>query len=293
MSMGSSWCPSCGAEYVAGVRECVECAVALVDESPVRAEDVVESGEEQLAYELEELDGDSLLLIDRLLTGEEIPHAWQGATVVVRAVDEAAVDAIMEQVDATTAPPPPLDPDAEQVVYEIGDWPAGRREELRDALVAAGIAHDFDEEGDLVVLEADDERVEAMLDALEYPDALPVDGSADAVGGGDGDGDGEGAGGGGADEDDGLAAQDALSELFVAADRLMHDAQDHEGVLSLVDAARLAETLPLPFGFSPALWGDIVGQANALRHALEADVEDDDAVMDQARDLRTILRQYV
>jgi len=287
--MGSRWCPSCGAEYVAGVRECVDCAVELVDERPMRVEDVGEGGEEQLAYELEVLDGDSRLLVDRLLTGEDIPHAWQGATVVVRAVDEAAVDAIMEQVDATNAPPPPLDPDAEQVVYEIGDWPDGQREELRDTLTAAGIAHEFDEVGDLVVLESDDERVEAMLDALEYPDALPVASDGDGTGVEDADGDGDGAD----DGDEGLAAQDAMSDLFVAADRLMHDAQDAEGVLSLVDAAARAETLPLPFGFSPALWGDIVGQATALRDALAGDDADDELLMDQARDLRTLLRQYV
>jgi hypothetical protein len=64
-------------------------------------------------------------------------------------------------------------------------------------------------------------------------------------------------------------------------------------VLSLVDAAARAETLPLPFGFSPALWGDIVGQATALRDALAGDDADDELLMDQARDLRTLLRQYV
>ncbi len=28
------WCPSCGAEYVPGVRECPDCGVALVGEPP-------------------------------------------------------------------------------------------------------------------------------------------------------------------------------------------------------------------------------------------------------------------
>lgn len=291
-STDTRWCPTCGAEYLAGVERCADCDVPLVDERPLRVEEVGEPDEEQLAYELEEIDNEGRLLVDRLLIAEGVVHAWQGATLVIRSTDEARVDAIMEQVDATSGPA--LDPDADQVVYEVSDWPAAQIEELRDALLVEGIAHQWDENGDLVVLEADDERIESMLDAIEYPDALPANAGADEFrADGDEDASTAGDGDGSAEADDGLAAQEAMSELFLAADRLMHDAQDHEGVLSLVDAARLAETLPLPFGFSPPVWADIVHQANALRHALEADVEDDELVMDQARELRTLLRQFV
>jgi hypothetical protein len=75
----------------------------------------------------------------------------------------------------------------------------------------------------------------------------------------------------------------------------MHDPLDHEGVLSLVDGARLAETLPLPYGFAPAVWNDIVGQAQALRTSLESDAEevDDVKIIDQATSLRATLRNYV
>ena len=68
-----------------------------------------------------------------VVDGEKIPHAWEGATLVVRASDEAAVDHILEQVEAGTG----LDPDAEQVVYELGDWPEEQRTQLVEALGAA------------------------------------------------------------------------------------------------------------------------------------------------------------
>ncbi len=272
--MTSRWCPSCGAEYVEGVTDCIDCGVALVDERPLSVEEVGGPEDEQLAYELDEYDRDGRMTVDRLLTGEHVPHAWEGVTLVVRASDEAAVDHILEQVEIGTG----LDPDAEQVVYELGDWPEEQRAQLVDALVADGISFEWDENGDLAVLETDEERIEAMLDAIEYPDSLPVD---------DGTEGGADAGG-----EDGLLANDTLSELFVAADRLMHDAEDHEGVLSLVDAARMAASLPLPFGFAPAVWADINEQVGALRHALEGEADDED-IMNRARTLRNLLRDYV
>ena len=79
----------------------------------------------------------------------------------------------------------------------------------------------------------------------------------------------------------------------MSADRLMHDPLDHEGVLSLVDAARMAETLPLPYGFAPAVWNDLVAQARTLRASLEVDDVDDEKIIDQATNLRSTLRNFV
>ena len=67
-------------------------------------------------------------------------------------------------------------------------------------------------------------------------------------------------------EDDGLAAQDAMSELFVAADRLMHDPDDHEGVLRLTDAAGVVEAMALPYGFAPGVWNEIVERVRRAAH---------------------------
>ena len=122
------------------------------------------------------------------------------------------------------------------------------------------------------MLDTDEERVDAIVDAIEFPDQVSSEDEEEIE----------------AEEslaEEGLDPQDVLSELFVAADRLMHDPLDHEGVLSLVDSARLAETLPLPYGFAPAVWKDVVSQAKHLREALEGEV-DDDAVIEQATALR-------
>ena len=72
----------------------------------------------------------------------------------------------------------------------------------------------------------------------------------------------------------------------------MHDPIDHEGVLSLVDAARMAETLPLPYGFAPTVWKDLLLQIKRLQESLEGEV-DDDSVIEQATSLRASLRNYV
>ncbi len=303
-------CPECEAEYVATVQECADCGATLVEtDGPEVA---------QLGYEFEEWDGNGRVLLDQLLTGQGIVHVWEGTTLVVRAADEEAVDTLVEQVEAAELPE--LDPDRAQVVYELDGWPDEQRAALVEALVDAALPHAFDEDDDLVVHEDDEERVEPILDRIDTTSALPsvpgddpddldgdevdldeepgperatVDEAVDeAVEELDVEVDEDEAGEAPA-VDDGLAAQDAMSELFVAADRLMHDPDDHEGVLSLGDAARMVESIGLPYGFSPAVWKDITARAVALRELLEAVETDDDEVIEAATGLRTVLRQYV
>ena len=66
-----------------------------------------------------------------------------------------AVDELVDQVE--TSELPTLDPDKEQVVYELQDWDDAKRYALSDSLVEAGLAHAFDENYDLVVVEGDSE----------------------------------------------------------------------------------------------------------------------------------------
>jgi len=158
------------------------------------------------------------------------------------------------------------------VVYELGDWGDPQITRLAEALGAVQISFEFDEEGDLVVLAIDEERVEDLLDSLDDPDAL----QADMQG-----------------EFEGVDAQDALSDLFIAADRLRKHARDHEGVLGLVGAASKVEAMTVPFGFAPAVWHDIAGQATRLKEILETDSETDDQIEEHAGELRDLLRSYV
>lgn len=234
------------------------------------ASDEVDGDDVEIVYELDDWASETRVLVDGLLNNQGIAHAWQGGTLVVRPDDEAAVDEIIDDVEITTVPA--LDPVADKLAYEVNGWTDEQRGGLAQALGAQGIPYQWDEVGDLLVLEADEDRVEEILDGIEFPDELDV---------------------GTGDDDDGLAAQNALSELFVSSDRLMHDARDHEGVLSLVDAARMAAGLALPFGFEREVWDDIVGRAAAISLLFESDVDDDDEIIEQATALRRLLRSYV
>ncbi|HEV3225316.1 MAG TPA: hypothetical protein VGZ52_00720 [Acidimicrobiales bacterium] len=277
MSVSTRWCLLCGSEYVVGVLECADCLVPLSDRQPLKLEELGGDDDEQVAYDFDELEPRGRLVIDELFWRNGIAHAWDETSLVVRVDDEAESDRLIDEADRDAF----LDSDVEQVSYELADWDDDRRGQLTETLTAAGIEHAWDEHGELVVLEEDEDRVEAIVDAIEFPDQLAVDDDAELA----------------AEEAlaaDGLDPQDVLSDLFVAADRLMHDPLDHEGVLSLVDASRLAETLPLPYGFAPAVWNDLVAQARGLRDLLEESGDvDDEKIIDQATSLRGALRNFV
>lgn len=270
------WCLLCGAEYVEGVLECADCMVPLSERRPLSLAELGDENDEQVAYEFEELEPIQRVAVDDLFAGNGIAHAWDGTSLVVREEDEEEADRLIDDADREAF----LDSGAEQVTYDLSDWDDAHRGELAQALESAGIEHAWDENGELVVLDTDENRVDAIVDAIEYPDRLEVDDEAEV------------------EAEEALAAakgvdpQDVLSELFVASDRLMHDPLDHEGVLSLVDAARMAESLPLPYGFAPAVWNDLLIQVKRLQSSLEGEV-DDDSVIEQATALRASLRNFV
>jgi len=203
------------------------------------------------------------VLLARLLDSEAIPHAWEATDLVVRQIDEERVEAIMDDIDTE-------DEEGEQVVYELSDWEPDLRAKLVERLDAARVAYAWDEHDDLVVDDTDEDVVEQLLDELEFPDSLPSD----------------------EDASEETSAQDVMSDLFVAADRLKNDPADHEGVLGAFDGAQAAASLATPYGFTDEAWQAIVTRSAALRDALEGDV-DDLEIMDLAAELRTLLRQYV
>jgi hypothetical protein len=271
---GRSWCALCGGEYLAGVVECADCLVPLVDQPPLAVADIGDEDGEQIAYEYDDVEATERLAIDRMLADRGIVHAWDGTTLVVAPYDEAEVDELLDKVDAPhDIDDALLDEDAEQLVYDIGDWDSERRAELDGLLEAAGLPHAFDEDGDLVVLAADEEQVDAIVDQVEFPDQLDPT----------------------ADEPGGLDAVETIGDLFVATDRLVHDPSDSDGVLTAVDASRAMEKMPVPFGFAPPVWEELRDRAAELRRLLEADTElvDDAAVIETATRLRAALRTYV
>jgi len=280
-------CANCGAQYLATVERCADCGEELVDGPDDEEAEEAGLGEEhpadQIAYELHEWANESRVTLDGMLTRQGIIHVWEAATLVVRADDEAQVDELVDEVEVSEQPT--LDPDADQVSYEISGWDEAQRSDLEAALVAQDIPHGWDEDGDLVVLEEDEERVAPILDRIDMAREI----TAEQVGAADDDDD---TAAGGATPDDGLAAQDTMSDLFVAADRLMNHPGDGDAIARLTDASERADALALPYGFSPAVWDDLKGKTAELR-GLVAGGPDDDAVTEAATALRQTLRQYV
>jgi hypothetical protein len=278
------YCTNCGGEFIASVEICPDCEIELVDERPDAL--VGSDAEGHIEYELHEWAGQSRSMLEQLLEAEAIPRVWEGTDLVVPAAFEARVDALLEQVEVTEQPS--LDPDAPKVAYDIDDWSDAAQTELIRALDEREVAYEFAVDGALVVLEEDEEVVEAILDAIEFPDDDGEEGDEEDEDEDDGEEDDDDA-----EAYDGPEAMDVISDLFVAADRLMHSATDAEAVLSMVERADDAARMPLPYGFDKAVWRTITDQAAGLKDALEGDDTADETIEGQARDLRATLRSYV
>ena len=184
------------------------------------------------------------------------------------------------------------DEGTEVVVYELADWTGEQRGELELRLKTEGIEHSW-ETGDghepnvgyentqpwelatdLVVGELDEEVVDAMLDEIENPEALtPISEAED-------------------DDPNSEADYDAMSHLYVAADRLKDNPADLAVVGEFFDAADVAKGVKLPFGFDPDLWTRVLQLAASITTELEQEA-DDDAVASRAKELRDILFDFV
>lgn len=200
------------------------------------------------------------------------------------------------------------DDDVDEVAYEVADWPVGSRLRLTSVLAERGIPWRWESALNLVVLEDDDVRTEAVLDEIEAEElgtvatnvlnsgAGATDGAWDGEPPDDDDDDegddepdeADGAGGTveefdddeddeGVDEDeededdddDGAVAQAAMADLFVAADRLIHDPENLEFAVDLDTAADVIDASPPPFGIDDGTWSTIRERAAAVRAALD------------------------
>ncbi len=228
-----------------------------------------------------------VFMLDQLLTGKGIEHAWQGATMIVRAADESDVDDLVEEVEHATLPT--LDPELEQVVYEMAGWTAEQQTLLSARLGAQGIPHEFDASGDLVAHAEDEDRIEALLDDLERSPlvASTADDGDDA--GGDDDTEGE-------DETidlDGLDVNEVLSALFSASDRLRKNARDSNGVLKFLDNAPTVARMGMPFGFERPVWNGLVEQVAEIESLLDDNDSDDAVIEERAKHLRDALHTLI
>ena len=237
----------------------------------VNALGIVEREDDRLLYDCTTWSGESRSLLDAMLGSAGVTHTWQGTVVGVPVDAEEEVDAIIDQVLAAATAA--LDPGADKVAYEVGTWSASLQSMLAEALTVADIPYEWDVNGDLVIYADDEERAEEIFDTLPDPDDPELS------------------------SEDGVAVQDLLSQMFVAAGHLAKKPTDADAVVSLVDTTDQAERLSLPYGFEPAVWKNLVGLAANLRDALTEEDEDaqlsDDELRDRAAALKVTLRQYV
>ncbi len=220
--------------------------------------------DDPLSYELDDWPVEARELLDRLLASNDVDHAWQGGTLTVSPEDETTVDDLIDEVGATILPT--LDPDADRVIYEVAEWTPEARADLTDSLIEEGVRYEFDGMGDLVVMAIDEDRVDLIIDDLS-------------------DDDGE--------EEPGPEANDVLSDLFVAADKLKRNPRDARAAGSALASAAEVIRMQPPYGFDRRTWAQIGLRAGALRNALDVDPSEDDDVAGAADELRELLHPLV
>ena len=84
-------------------------------------------------------------MLAQLLIADQVPHSWQGTTLLAHESVEETVDALIEEVES--AENTDLDPDKEQVAFEMEGWSGELQAALAERLGAAAVPHEFDADG--------------------------------------------------------------------------------------------------------------------------------------------------
>ena len=261
-------------------------------------DDADDDAGEWLAYEFHEWSLESRVMLQQLLTVDQVVHSWQGTTLMVHESLEATVDSLVDEVEETEkakeAIARPIGPEDPLTAFELSEWPEALRAELMERLVQARVPHILDTEGDtdhdaaegdpdaadpaaepgevcdLLVREADEERVELVID-----DLLAREEEADF------------------EEMDGLAVNGLLSDLFVACDRLRRDPRDVDGARGVVANARRVAAVRTPFGFSAPNWRSLREAAGDLLAMVEGEDSDEDDLRELAHRMSDSLRMLI
>jgi translation elongation factor EF-1beta len=206
-------------------------------------------------------------LSDRLRE-EGVPHWWVDTELHVAEADKAAVEELLGTVEEEVQE---LDPDREQVAYDISEWDDARLAALMRGLESADIAYGWDGV-ELYVYADDEEAADAIVDKISHPFELPEE------------------------EDDGDEAEDGgllLGEVFVAADRLQHDARDRRSRKAMLRLAPRVEGAAAPYGLPAKDWDHLQERVTALATLLDESPKEQEAILTAARDLRVSLRPFV
>lgn len=158
------------------------------------------------------------------------------------------------------------------VVYDLSEWEPDQVDTLEWALGRDGVPGVL--RGRELTIRLDHEaRVDHLIDHL-FDDVAGVE-LAPVVDDGDAD----------------IDEMESLGELFVAADRLAHDAEGQVVRAQFEEAATVVDGLPLPYGFEVTVWERIRVMSAWLVD--ELDGAGPELVEEHARTLRDVLRQYV
>ncbi|MDQ4069041.1 MAG: zinc-ribbon domain-containing protein, partial [Actinomycetota bacterium] len=158
----------------------------------------------------------------------------------------------------------------DEVEYDLREWEPSERGLATAALLDADIPYRWEPDLVLVVPVVAEPEVDQLLDELGEVEELDDDGGID--GGGE--------------------AHGAMTDLFVAADRLQHDPTDAEVATDLLDAATTVRACLPPYGIERPVWRRIQDLAAAVVSDLEEAV-DEEKVATDARALRDYLRDLV
>lgn len=199
------------------------------------------------------------------------PHCGADFTAGVNA---ACRDCRLAPDPASEPTLPPSEEGEDELAFEMGTWAPAERVAVAVALDDEGIPWRWEAGPLLVVRELDEAVVEALLD-----DFSDEDEGLEA-----GWGDGESA-----ETDE--AAQTAMGDMFLVADRLLHSPWNGELVAEMTRLVGVVEESPPPFGIDRNMWQELGTRARSVTTAAEE--ADEVAIEDGARALRDFLREYV
>ena len=164
--------------------------------------------------------------------------------------------------------------DEDEVDYDLGEWQVGERSAATTALLEVDIPYRWEQDLVLVVPAVAEDEVDLILDELEEVEELAEEDEAAVA-------------------DGGAEAQEAMGDLFVAADRLQHDPLDDRMAADLLVAAGSVGVSAPPYGIERPVWRRIQELAATLAGDLEEEAVDEDTVAADARALREYLRDLV
>ena len=246
---------------------------------------------EQIAFDVTDLAPNDRRALSLRLTQVGVEHHFDGpATLVGRVEDGSHIQGVMADFAPLEEPPAPYvdaeeieevideaDDDEDEIVFDLAALSSEERRHLTMRLTGAGISHIWEVATDLVVSVADAPVIESYIEEVRNPDGFADDELASFEEDG---------------EVDDEAIYAAMSNLYVAADKLMQRPDDDATAGEFYLAADDVEGLPAPFGFDPRVWTQVLALTDSITGALDAESEPD-AIGDNAKTLRQILVNYV